>query len=701
VNKLKFYLCKFIPYIIGGLLFLFFISLYFRNSSLYPIVIDEYFYNKFSRLEPLSFAHYPNYLYYLIYRATNSCGDAFWSCVQFLNSIFYVAAFFPIYGITKKVCNQNTALFIGLFSIIAPFNYFTAFFMVEAAYFFIFWVSIWALLEINQKTLIVQWCLMGFLYGVSMLIKVNSVLILPAYLIYLIYAGYENQSNKNAKNLFIRLGLFTIFAFGTKFIFSWLVAGNNGLTILGSMYSDSVEAATKLVSTEAVPAGIGPEIQSLTTNNSFIKNSKLLIYAFSVNLLPLLFIFSVPIASTIYFLKINFFKKAIEAGHTSSNKIYLITTIFIGNLIVVTSLFNWFLVRLSSGEIYPMRRYYEFAFPLFLICASASLSLLRDKDRLGLKFAIGSLSALVVLCLLFFKSIPYWVSDWFSEKPFVFYCLGIAVFINLCIWIYKIRWGNYLFLFIVFPMIAIYSNIGMDVFLKNTRSQPADNDKVGIFIRNYLGAKDISELVVASVKPQPNLLFYFDNPAITTQELIPNGIYDLSMMPPNKSRVLLLGDYPIAQNALEQTHMDYLPLGNATLYGGHGNFILDFRKNDWPEYVIKIDGFDYPESWGAWSIAKKIRLEFKHPLPRKFNLKINARAFSKNSNQELILKVGNFKTQFKLNDNYSEEVIAINNYEKSSILEITIPAPTAPATLGIGQDERQLGIGVKSMEFIW
>ncbi|MFV2434303.1 DUF7024 domain-containing protein, partial [Escherichia coli] len=47
-----------------------------------------------------------------------------------------------------------------------------------------------------------------------------------------------------------------------------------------------------------------------------------------------------------------------------------------------------------------------------------------------------------------------------------------------------------------------------------------------------------------------------------------------------------------------------------------------------PEEVKKFSGISRPESWGRWSNPQQgdeVKIEYKHPLPKKFYMVINAK----------------------------------------------------------------------------
>ncbi|HQW19724.1 MAG TPA: hypothetical protein PLI90_03505, partial [Rhodocyclaceae bacterium] len=80
------------------------VSLLFKNLGLYPIVMDdEYAYSKFTRLLPFSKSVFPNYLFFIVYRVTNYCGDGFLDCARILNVLFFVSAAPFIYLIGRQI----------------------------------------------------------------------------------------------------------------------------------------------------------------------------------------------------------------------------------------------------------------------------------------------------------------------------------------------------------------------------------------------------------------------------------------------------------------------------------------------------------------------------------------------------------------------------------------------------------------------
>ena len=168
---------------------------------------------------------------------------------------------------------------------------------------------------------------------------------------------------------------------------------------------------------------------------------------------------------------------------------------------------------------------------------------------------------------------------------------------------------------------------------------------------------------------------------------------------------MLMGNHILTGKALEGTYMQYMKFGEITLFGGHGLQVIDFKRDQWPGIIDKHSGlFNPPEPWGAWSISCDIKLKFVNPLPAKFDLEIVARAFGPNANRDINVHIGEFKTRFQLPKTFPEferVILRIDNPNKLNELVIEIPEPVMPKTLGIGDDDRMIGLGLSSLSIRW
>lgn len=679
-----------------GFLFLTFIYLFFRNSGLYPLVLDELYYHKFANIHEISKSHYPNYLYYLIYSTTQFCGDAFWSCAQFLNSVFYVAAAIPIYSLSRKIYPRNIAAYITCISIIAPFNYFTAFFMIEALYIFVFWVLLYYLSCINNESPLGSYFVTGIIFGCLALVKVNALLIAPAIVSYIFYVNKKYHSN-HIQGVHIKWGVFVLTALAVKFLTSWLIAKDNGLSVFGSVYQDNITRIYQVliqkfsINHALVPQGVNSDLGLKFSIFTLIQST-------ATNISSILFYFSIPLVTIIYILK----NKSIFNGFSSDQKnIYVLAILFLVNLVVVTSFFNWYLVSNGQDNVYPMRRYYEFAFPLLLMIACPGFLPVQNRAK-GPRYLLSFILSLVLVVLLFFCGLPFWLEDWFKTSKIAYYVFASLALVNLIAWGYDARLGSKIYLFILFPIVALVMNIGIYRALEGSRKEPSANDRVAIFTKNYLGAKGLSELIVAGENVGPFNLFYLGSLNTPLIKLSPGEEFDPRVMPAGKNWALIFNGNKLSKFAQEANHMDYIIFGDAILYGGHGTMRLNLRRSELSNGILKnFSGFHEAESWGAWSDGGVLQFNFIKPLPRKFNITIIGRAPSNLVHSEAIFRLGDFKKTLNFTENLSEIHFQVDNFEKRSNLDFIVTKTVNPKILGIGQDDRNLGIGLQEIIIDW
>ena len=699
------------PWVLVAIIVLF-TALFFRNSGLYPLVIDEYYYNQFSRLTSFSAAYYPNYLYYAIYRSTLLCGDNFLSCVQFLNCGLYVAAFFPIYRIAQTVCAPKIAIWVSLLALLAPFNYFTAFFMLEAPFFCVFFVFIWWLLNRDRWAFDRYWIFSGFFLGLISLVKINGLFLLPAILMYLIYSYIQRQKSSPAndvqKSFSKTSGLavsITGFIFGlllAKLGIAWLLAGPAGLTV-GGMYTGDLSRVAQQVFTppQVSKSGIGLAHSGILSLLLQWWTWVLEAAQFAwLNLVPMCFIFAPAIGTLFFLLK----TPAITTTDEGFNlrQLSLLTLLLFTNLIVLAIGFTWIAVHFGGEQPYAHRRYYEFAYPLLLLCIAGAVSQGRSLGSVFWRGLLGTFFAGLILYSLLAQKGIYWYADWFSSKPTILYGWALLTLVTLFIWVFNNPLGNRIFLWVLFPLVVIFSNVGIADNLAMKRMQPSNALQASLFVRQYLDAEAQSRLIIAGHDVDPLSTFYLKNASVPIIPIPPGTFFNQKMFIPQKDWVLLMGNTPIDPDLLQKTHQDFLPLGYATLFGGHGMWQLDFKKSSWPKLIEKSAGLFFPpEPWGNWTLGDKMELQFSAALPRKFELSLKARAFGPNVGQAFYIELGQSRIPFILKGEFQTVTLEVDNPFKLSNLNIYIPQATAPKSLGLGEDDRLLGMAIEEITIKW
>jgi phosphoglycerol transferase len=83
-----------------------------------------------------------------------------------------------------------------------------------------------------------------------------------------------------------------------------------------------------------------------------------------------------------------------------------------------------------------------------------------------------------------------------------------------------------------------------------------------------------------------------------------------------------------------------------------------------PEEVRQFSGISRPESWGRWSNAQlgsEVKIEYKEPLPEKFDLVITAKAYGPNANKPIPVRVGNSEQILTLANEVSTTTLHFDN----------------------------------------
>lgn len=123
-----------------------------------------------------------------------------------------------------------------------------------------------------------------------------------------------------------------------------------------------------------------------------------------------------------------------------------------------------------------------------------------------------------------------------------------------------------------------------------------------------------------------------------------------------------------------------------------------------PEEVKQFSGISRPESWGRWSnaqLSEEVTIEYKAPLPKKFDLVITAKAFGDNANRPIPVRVGNEEQTLVLGHDVSTTTLHFDNPADADTLVIVPPDPVATNEGNIlGHSPRKLGIGMVEIKIV-
>ncbi|MFU0921663.1 phosphatidylglycerol--membrane-oligosaccharide glycerophosphotransferase [Kluyvera sichuanensis] len=123
-----------------------------------------------------------------------------------------------------------------------------------------------------------------------------------------------------------------------------------------------------------------------------------------------------------------------------------------------------------------------------------------------------------------------------------------------------------------------------------------------------------------------------------------------------------------------------------------------------PEEVKSFSGISRPESWGRWSnaqLGQEVKIEYQHPLPKRFDLVITAKAFGPNADKPIPVRVGNSEQTLTLGHEVTTTTLHFDNPSSANTLVIVPPDPQSTNEGNIlGHSPRQLGVGMVEIKVI-
>ncbi len=127
---------------------------------------------------------------------------------------------------------------------------------------------------------------------------------------------------------------------------------------------------------------------------------------------------------------------------------------------------------------------------------------------------------------------------------------------------------------------------------------------------------------------------------------------------------------------------------------------INFSKPGYPDFIAHASGISGHESWGRWTDGGKASFRFTQPLPKQFTLVIQANAFGPNLGEVVKIKIGAAQQEFRITESSQVHRLAFNLTDFVDTIELLVPKPTSPKTLKIGEDPRELGLGLIKLQIL-
>ena len=172
--------------------------IYSRVWMVNPVILgDEYLYSMNARkVQPWDApvaGDFSNYMFNFIYRGTNLCGDAFYTCGKLLNIIFFLGFVFTLFIVACRYLPFWSAYAFMVFSALSPLSVYTSMFLPEAMFFFFIGLVLVAVLRAMQSFNLQNWALAGGTLGLASLVKPHAWLSAVGVVITLIVVGLFNR----------------------------------------------------------------------------------------------------------------------------------------------------------------------------------------------------------------------------------------------------------------------------------------------------------------------------------------------------------------------------------------------------------------------------------------------------------------------------------------------------------------------------
>ncbi|MDF9828229.1 phosphoglycerol transferase [Ereboglobus sp. PH5-10] len=640
------------------------------------VMADEWLYNESTRLLPIAEAKFPSYVYFILYKIIILFEKDFLAVVKYINIFIYVAALPFIHSICRLVASEKTSIGVATLALLLPFGSYTTYFMPESLYFLFFWILTWLLFYPEKLNLFARAAIIGVWVGCGMMVKFHACFLIPAICVFLLIKGFTSPGGALKSKLLPTL-TFSGFTLMTRFALGYLIAGQNGLSLTGKFYGGLK------MSPEMLQANIGNIGLSV-----------------SGNLIAVLLLYGLPIIVILY---------TVASRHPASDdryqKLMLWGVFCMATLIPVTGLYTAIAAEQGPYEIATRLhlRYYNFAFPIFLILLAGAERRLPGVKR-GAKLLIPSL-LIVILPPISYKIIKKYFALGVVDCPELFSLMGQPGIFGILI-VAATSIGALFFIkkklaarITLWGYIPLLSAISMVFFFSYFKKEKVDTDYTigGRFTKEFL-QHDIDKLTIIGDAWSGLFaaLFFTDSNKVVLMHKDDIGDpNDLFKRWPDRW-------FLIISNTIE-TPTQYQRVVCPSFILAHANdkIIVDFTRYDKGFAVESTAGLSGQEVFGRWSDSELVKIRFKHPLPKSFSLVLTAEAFGPNKDEEFVIRAGNTSHKFKLEQGRAKVgplafVCPIPWHD----IEIIVPNPKSPAELNMGNDSRKLGIAISRLEIL-
>ncbi len=661
-----------------------FAYLVLRNVGLQPeVMADEWYYSSYSRLMPLAEVAVPSYLYFALFKTTAACGPGFLECARIFNALIFVAAAPFIYLTGRRFMSPALASAVALLAVLGPLNGYTAYFMPESLYFLGFWLLSWSAFRFHEQPNRARAVNLGAVLGALFLIKVHAVFLFPGIALFMAYSVYSHAAPGTAKmaRAAMLVALAVLTALVLRFGIGYLCAGRTGLSLFGTLYD--TQAANSTGNRARITELLG-----------------LVLFNLRGHVIGLTLLFGVPLA--VLTSQLVGFRHPATAPRQRALALY--ASLMLLALLGMTVVFTAFVA--GSGYESNMRlhmRYYNFVFPLLTMAVAACI----DSQSLKLPRTLTLGIVIPIACVMLYGALTHWrpYTPSFVDTPEfqgmtsqikVFRFLSVLALVSLVCWAFNQKLGARLFLGLFMPLLTILASIAINHEIKNNGSENKF-DRAAIVAKAYLSEPQRARVGIVSddVSGMFRTKFHLDSTKVWQHVLADGAPVEAGNIPAGIDWLLVFGAHPLPPGAAVHVKHDEFSLVelNASFPGQ-----LDYDFSAGPGGILeRTTGLSGVEPWGRWSDQKIVTLQFAKALPRHFKLVLLAEAYGPNAGEDVVVRVGSQSRVVKVQKAKTNVEAEFDTDGQQNSITFEIPKPASPRSLGMGQDERTLGIGFSKL----
>lgn len=154
---------------------------------------------------------FPNLLYPYLIAPTFFFGEHFYVFARLINALIMTSAIFPAYFVARELMGRRPALISATISVLIPFVNLGAYSVTEVLFFPLFLISFWLAFRCTEHPSILSHFLFGASVGLLLNVRLNAIILLPAFLIGHFWIGFY----KNGPSTWIRRPYWLISIIGT------------------------------------------------------------------------------------------------------------------------------------------------------------------------------------------------------------------------------------------------------------------------------------------------------------------------------------------------------------------------------------------------------------------------------------------------------------------------------------------------------